>query len=233
MMLFGFSSASLVAGDSIFMSGKMKTKSVSSISTQSAKKRTPKTPVTQRKPEKSMTASAPVEVLSRPSSSPLSEIYRSEEFKNAWANDVRFHVAGNLLHLRRYRQMSQGAVGKAMGTSQSAVARIESAQENITLDTLQRMTNALDGRFHVSICPRELRYRREYPWWESLGGPHSLDTWNLKDVASHRDHRTENVVLWFSRGLQSGTSEGLLLDERTNTIAGVTYHGEETATTIR
>ena len=120
------------------------------------------------KPGVSTTASAPAEVLSRPLNSPLAEVYKTEEFKDAWDNDVRFHVARNLLHLRRYRSMTQSAAGKIMGTSQSAIARIETGQENITLDTLQRHTAALNGRFYVSIRPREFQSQPIVPWWEQL-----------------------------------------------------------------
>src|ERR1022692_828540 len=96
------------------------------ISLQSAKKPTKKTQKTRSKPGASMKESSPAEAVSRRSSSPLAEVYKSESFKKSWANDVRFHVAHNLVYLRRYRQVSQSQLGIAIGTSQSAIARIES-----------------------------------------------------------------------------------------------------------
>jgi transcriptional regulator with XRE-family HTH domain len=96
----------------------------------------------------------------------LADLYKTDEFRNEWANDVKFHVARNVLYLRRYRKMSQGSVAAAMGTSQSAIARIESAQENITLDTLQRLIAALGGQFHVAISPAECSLQQKHPWWE-------------------------------------------------------------------
>lgn len=119
------------------------------------------------KPVVSTTVSVPAEVLSRPLNSLLAEVYKTEEFKNEWANDVRFHVARNLLHLRRFRKMSQTAVANTVGTSQSAVARIESAQENITLDTLQRFIVAMKGRLDISIPPQEYSAPPKRLWWDA------------------------------------------------------------------
>ncbi len=108
------------------------------------------------------------EVLSPSSPSPLAKIYSTEGFKNAWANDIRFHVARNILFIRRFRGWSQSKLADASGTSQSAIARIESARENITLDTLERIITPLHGRFYVSIPPREYEYAPSLmsPWWE-------------------------------------------------------------------
>jgi hypothetical protein len=66
------------------------------------------------------TQSGKEEVVLRHSHSPLSNLYKTEEFQAAWENDIRFHVARNLVYLRRFRELSQKAVGKAVGTSQSA-----------------------------------------------------------------------------------------------------------------
>jgi transcriptional regulator with XRE-family HTH domain len=145
-----------------------------------------------------MRASVQAEVLSRSSSSPLTEIYQTEEFKNEWANDVRFHVARHLLHLRRYRNMSQIAVGKAMGTSQSAIARIESAQENITLDTLERLTVALKGRFQVSIFPQEYKTPERRPWWDLIGARRNKP-WTVVQMAGKRGAQLDEVLIHLER----------------------------------
>jgi transcriptional regulator with XRE-family HTH domain len=99
--------------------------------------------------------------------------------------------------------MSQGKVAGQMGSSQSAIARIESAQENITLDTLGRVIAALKGRFYVSIQPQECAVMPDNPWWESsLFSPWEV----VRCVARHFD-RTDQVILALER--QSGHS-GLL-----------------------
>lgn len=150
------------------MSGKKK--NVLSTSTPSAKSNEKRVPRMGKKP-----AALPiVEVLSDESTSPLNEAYRSHEFQTEWENQVRFQVARNLLQLRKHRQKSQLAVGELMGTSQSAIARIESGSENITLDTLQRIIEALKGRLQISIPPREFVQGITKPWWD---GSHADQPW--------------------------------------------------------
>lgn len=130
----------------------------------------------------SLTEFAPAVVVSNSSSSPLAELYASPEFRDEWDNNVMFHVSQNLLFLRRYRRWSQARVAKQADTSQPAIARIESAQENITLATLEKIINGLKGRLRISIAPQEVR-QPEWPvWWEALatGCPvsHSARTTN-------------------------------------------------------
>ena len=152
---------------------------------QSARRKTKKTLPTRLKPDELLTISGQVEVLSRRSPSPLIDIYQTEQFKGEWENDVRFHVARNLLYLRRFRGKSQALVGKLMGTSQSAVARIESGRENLTFDTLQRYLTALGGRFYVSIHPDSFSFDRPQPWWELVSNP-GIGRWKVVKLAVRR-----------------------------------------------
>ena len=92
-----------------------------------------------------------------------------------------------------------------MGTSQSAIARMESAQENITLDTLQRLVVALDGRFYVSIQPRDFPPRTLHPWWEAKAHTFTLGDWNVKAMASGKIGNTDNLLLWCDRQNQPTT----------------------------
>jgi transcriptional regulator with XRE-family HTH domain len=117
--------------------------------------------------------------------------------------------------------MSQAKVGAAMGTSQSAIARIESAQENITLDTLQRLIVALDGRFYVSIVPQEYPARLEVPWWESAQFP---STWNVVGLVSNRTAQSDQLLIGLERphghyiasaGTYAGGIVGLLEESTT------------------
>jgi len=189
----------------------------SSTSSQSAKKQTPKIQAMLSKQGEPTIGSAQPEVLSRPSSSRLTELYESEAFQAAWANSVRHHVAENLLYLRRYRGISQANLGAAIGTSQAAIARIESGQENITLDTLERYVSGLDGRFFVSIHPRESAIALpERPWWESS----TSVPWNLVGIAARRTGQTDQVIIGLERdhGLRGTTTLGSarLLDSPTD-----------------
>jgi DNA-binding XRE family transcriptional regulator len=150
------------------------------------------------------------EVLSRTSNSPLADVYKTTEFKNEWANDVRFHVARNLLHLRRHREWSQDAVAKATKTSQSAIARIESGQENMTLDTLQRLVVALNGRFQISIQPQEYFCCLQRPWWE-IGD--SGSGWTVVGVMARRGTQTDQVIIGAERPHTQSFSAGTLTPE--------------------
>jgi len=124
----------------------------------------------------------------------------SEEFRTAWDNDLRFHVARNLVYLRRFRKLSQKSVAGTVGTSQSAIARVESGQENVTLDTLQRIIVALDGRLYLSIYPKEHHFQAPHHWW--------LDTevdqpWTYHGMVTGSDGERELAVLGLSRPIIS------------------------------
>jgi len=108
---------------------------------------------------------------SSPSSTRLTKLYETPEFRLAWQNSVRHQISRHLLYLRRFRKYSQAKVATRIKSSQSAVARIEAGEENATEDTIERMVTALEGRFLVSIAPKELHFPWvPHPWWELLGG---------------------------------------------------------------
>lgn len=179
------------------MSMKIKSKRPSSTSLQSAKKKMQKILTTQNKHVESTKTLGPAEVLSSPSTSPLAEVYKTEDFQREWANDVRFHVAENLVHMRRYRNISQAKLGKATGTSQSAIARIESGQENITLDTLERIIGGLDARFFVSIQPPEYAPPKTRPWWEAVAFPQN--PWNVVGALAWQTEHADQVIVGLER----------------------------------
>jgi transcriptional regulator with XRE-family HTH domain len=190
------------------MSTKMGKRSELSTSTPSAKKQTKKIRPMPSKLGASLTKYGQAKVLSRPSSSRLADLYTREEFVNEWANNLPFHVARNVLHLRRYRGLSQSTLANAMGTSQSAIARIESAQENITLDTLQRLVIALKGQFHISISPQEYSLQQQLPWWELATSGHP---WTVVDWVFRSTVKRDQVIVALERPrqhyiTQAGTS---------------------------
>jgi transcriptional regulator with XRE-family HTH domain len=94
--------------------------------------------------------------------------------------------------------MSQAEVGKAMGTSQSAVARIESAQENITLDTIQRFVLALKGRLHISIPPREISLQPVRLWWEAVASA-AESPWTVVRFAARTTAHTDLFIIGLER----------------------------------
>jgi transcriptional regulator with XRE-family HTH domain len=109
--------------------------------------------------------------------------------------------------------MSQAEVAEKMNTSQSAVARIEGAEENITLSTLQRLIVALKGRLQISIGPEEMRLARRRPWWEICELSTSNKGWSFVGGAYRQVGTTEQVIL----GFQKENGKKFLLTEGTTT----------------
>lgn len=134
-------------------------------------------------------------VVSPSSNSLLGELYKTEAFAKAWTNDVLFHVSRNIFHLRRCRGMSQSKLAQLVGTSQSAIARMENGHENITLDTLQRLVDAMDGRFSVSLAPQELVAPYSKPWWELS----SSGSWAVCGAIYHQGTEWDRALVGLER----------------------------------
>ncbi|HEY8054956.1 MAG TPA: helix-turn-helix transcriptional regulator [Terriglobales bacterium] len=166
----------------------------SSISTQSARKRTKKTHGTQAPQRLGSKEFSPAVVESRNSPSPLLELYRSPEFQLKWDNQVAYHVSDNLLHLRLFRGMSQSEVAEVARTSQSAIARVESGEANVTLGTLERLVEALRGRFIVSIEPAEHPCPRLPAWWKQPWSFTSSSNLQFVGYAVSKDDQGDLIV---------------------------------------
>ena len=68
-------------------------------------------------------------------------------------------IGGLIRDARRHKGMTQSELAELLGTSQSAVARIEQGRQNLSLDTLAKIGDALDSEF-VSLGhsgPQHLR----------------------------------------------------------------------------
>ena len=98
----------------------------------------------------------------------LSDLAKRPEVQLALDNNAFLRVAENLIHLRRYRDLTQGRLAKRVKTSQAAIARIEGASENITLRTLERLVGALKGRLQLSISPAEVHLPTLPEWWDLI-----------------------------------------------------------------
>ena len=128
---------------------------------------------------------APEVVQSHPSSSPLAEVYESNQFRTEWDNDLPFHVAENVVRLRRFRERSQAQLAARMKTSQSKVARMEGGDANVTLRTLQKIGAALNARVRLVLEPREVSFPSMPPWWEAAEqGLSAGCKWTLSAIAS-------------------------------------------------
>jgi transcriptional regulator with XRE-family HTH domain len=125
-------------------------------------------------------------VVSARSHSLATRAYETEKFQLEWDNDISFHVAQNTIRLRKFRGKTQHEVGQEMGTSQSALARIESGDDNITLGKLKRLVTALRGRIRFAIEPQEVTVPRLPEWWTLVDAGLGASAWNLV-VAGIRD----------------------------------------------
>jgi len=68
--------------------------------------------------------------------------------------DDPFELIGRLTELRRSRGLSQTVVAARMGTSQSALARLEAGQADVRVSTLERYAAALDADIGFSVRDR-------------------------------------------------------------------------------
>lgn len=76
------------------------------------------------------------------------------------ALDEEFELIAELIKTRKMRKKSQKEVAKAMGTSASAVSRLEagsnaSSAHSPSLATLRRYAHALGCKLHIQLIPQE------------------------------------------------------------------------------
>ncbi len=79
---------------------------------------------------------------------------------DALADDAA-ELIDRLAELRRSQGLSQTAVAARMGTSQSALARLESGQSDVRLSTLARYAAAVDA--DIGFALRQQEPRRDRP----------------------------------------------------------------------
>jgi transcriptional regulator with XRE-family HTH domain len=64
-------------------------------------------------------------------------------------------IAGQVADRRKERGLSQAELARLVGTTQSAIARLESGGRPPRIDTLLRIANALDADLHIELLDRE------------------------------------------------------------------------------
>jgi transcriptional regulator with XRE-family HTH domain len=124
----------------------------------------------------------------------LDDILDTDAERLGWVNSVRYHVSRQLLLLRRAQGLKQKEAADAAGTSQSAIARIESGEENITLDTVERLVNGMNGRFQVFITPAN-RPLQQWPDWWKRAPSSAITEWLPVFTAIHEDGNHAVVAL--------------------------------------
>jgi transcriptional regulator with XRE-family HTH domain len=63
-------------------------------------------------------------------------------------------IAGQVADRRKKRGLSQADLAALVGTTQSAIARLESGGRPPRIDTLLRIANALDADLHLELLDR-------------------------------------------------------------------------------
>ena len=63
----------------------------------------------------------------------------------------QLEIAYQILRLRKKKKISQLELAKRIGTKQSNIARIEAGQQNFSIETLEKIADALDSRLKVSF----------------------------------------------------------------------------------
>ncbi len=72
------------------------------------------------------------------------------------ALDLEYQVASQMLKARSRAGLTQGAVAERMGTTKSAVSRLESAGKHApSLTTLERYARAVGCELRVKLVPRK------------------------------------------------------------------------------
>ena len=64
-------------------------------------------------------------------------------------------IAGQVADRRKERGLPQADLAALVGTTQSAIARLESGGRPPRIDTLLRIANALDADLHIELLDRE------------------------------------------------------------------------------
>lgn len=82
-----------------------------------------------------------------------------QDLKNILKNPVRkkrfneygrqLELAYSMLQIRRQKKMSQAALAKKIGTTQSNIARMEAGNQNFSLNMLVKIAEALNKRLDI------------------------------------------------------------------------------------
>ncbi len=82
----------------------------------------------------------------------LKESLKDPEFRKTWEeSEVEYNLMVALIEKRLKRKLSQRALAKKVGTSQSVIARIEGMDANPSLSLLKRISHALDVKLSINF----------------------------------------------------------------------------------
>ncbi len=87
----------------------------------------------------------------------IEEAYKRPGFKEAYeSSELEYQVAREMLRARSRAKLTQDAVAERMGTTKSAVSRLESAGKHTpSLATLKRYAEAVGCKLKVELVPQK------------------------------------------------------------------------------
>ena len=82
----------------------------------------------------------------------IQESLRDPLFRQAWEeSELEYQVARQIIALRTQQGLTQKDLARQVGTTQSAIARIESGGQNVSLKLLARVAKALGASLEVKL----------------------------------------------------------------------------------
>lgn len=82
----------------------------------------------------------------------LKEELKDPEFKKLFDEEGRkLKIVYQISQLRKIQNISQNQLAKKIGTTQSAIARIETGNQNITIEMLQKIAVALKSELKIEF----------------------------------------------------------------------------------
>jgi len=82
----------------------------------------------------------------------LKKRLKNPSFKKEWEDsEIEFQLGCRLIEARIAKKLSQRALAKKVGTSQAAIARIESMNANPSVKLLKRIAAALGTKLQISF----------------------------------------------------------------------------------
>ena len=87
----------------------------------------------------------------------LTEDLQDPAFRREWNRTALARaVATGLVQYRAEKNLSQSALARVLGMRQPAIARLEAAEHNPSIDTLMRLSLKLGVTFHIEITPESV-----------------------------------------------------------------------------
>lgn len=80
----------------------------------------------------------------------LKKKLKNPRFKKAFKEaEKQLYVAYSIAQLRKSKKFSQQKLADAIGSTQSNIARIEAGRQNLTIETLSKIANALGKELEI------------------------------------------------------------------------------------